>query len=83
MSADRFFIHQYVTDDEIEKMQPEWAKWQEGRSEVQLHAGSASYSGYRPIVFSFETEEDAALFRLFFGGTLNSDLTPTLSKGEV
>lgn len=79
-----FRIHQYVTDEEIEMMQPRWEEWQVERgANMGLHAGSASYSGYRPIVFVFETKEDAALFRLFFGGTLNSDLTPTLSKGNV
>ena len=80
----KFRIHQYVTDEEIAVMQPRWEKWQEERgANMGLHAGFASYSGYRPIVFVFETKEDAALFRLYFGGTINSDLTPTLSKGTV
>lgn len=77
-------IHQYLTDEEIKTMLPKWEAWRDERgAKVSFHAGSSSYSGYRPIVFVFETTETAALFRLFFGGTVNSDLTPTLSKGEV
>lgn len=75
-----FFVYQYLTEEQIENMTPKWEAWRdERRAGMAVQAGSASYSGHRPVRFDFFLKEDAALFRLFFGGTTEWKLVPTLS----
>lgn len=79
----QFLVHFYVTHEEIEENREKWMAWQEERqASMAIHAGSESYSGHRPVCFVFEKQEDAALFRLFFGGSVNADFVPTLSKDK-
>lgn len=75
-----FDIHHYVHDNQIEEFEEQIEEWQrERQAPMLIGAGSASYSGYRLVVFSFEREDEAALFRLFFGGSLKPTFEPTLS----
>lgn len=72
-------IYHYATDEQIEAMVPEWERWLTGRN-YSTSALGASYSGYRCVEFSFEDEEEAALFRVFFGGSLSQTFVPTLNR---
>lgn len=77
-------VFHYVPDEVIEAFQARWEAWSKERGIlIKVAAGSGSWTGHRPLSFGFKTSEEAALFRLFFGGTLELRFSPTLSADDL
>lgn len=76
-------IYHYLSDQMIDEKFPAWLDWMKNRFSDQtlwrISAGSSSYSGYRMIVFDFTRQEDAAAFRLLFGGSTARTFKPTVA----